>query len=80
MLDSLYKSVHFIQVASPQQSLLYGQSDGGHRGGSADDWYMNTAHVRNNLRNTCCNWRWTCLNPSRVGGNVIVEHRKSNAE
>ena len=49
---TVYTSVHFIQVAT-----IYEQSDGGHRGGSAVDWYMNTAHVRNNLRNTCCNWR-----------------------
>ena len=58
MLERLHESVHFIQVASPQQSPLHEQSDHGHRGGSADDWYMNTAQIRNNLRNTCCNWRY----------------------
>ena len=52
---TVYTSVHFIQVAT-----IYEQSDGGHRGGSAVDWYMNTAHVRNNLRTTC----WVDLSES----------------
>ena len=64
----------YVQV----QSLLYEQSDGGHRGGSAVGWYMNTARVRNNFCNIWCNCMEVDLSESITSRRqyIIVEHGK----